>query len=65
MAQIKKIEAARDAVVKKPSTEDAAERMIRDLVRLCGIGVEGATLLVREPSAATSTIGARLEPMPG
>jgi len=48
MAQIKKIEAARDAVVKKPSTQDAAERMICDLVRLCGIGVEGATLLVRE-----------------
>src|SRR5208283_5206349 len=48
IAQIKKIEAARDAVVKKPLTEDATEQMIRDLVQLRGIGVEGATLLARE-----------------
>lgn len=46
--QIKAVEAARDAVVHKPSAQDENERMIRDLVSLCGIGVEGATLLVRE-----------------
>jgi transposase len=46
--QIKAVEAARDAVVKKPSAQDESERMIRGLVQLCGIGVEGATLLVRE-----------------
>ena len=46
--QVKAVEAARDAVVKKPSARDESERMIRGLVSLCGIGVEGATLLVRE-----------------
>jgi transposase len=35
-------------VVKKSSAQDQSERMIRDLVQLCGIGAEGATLLVRE-----------------
>ena len=40
--------AARDAVVKKSSAQDESERMIRDLVQLCGIGAESATLLVRE-----------------
>ncbi len=48
LTQIKAVEAARDAVVKKPSAQHESERMIRDLVQLCGIGVEGATLLVRE-----------------
>lgn len=48
MAQLEKIEAARDAVIKQASTQDQAEQMIRDLVQLRGIGVEGATLLVRE-----------------
>lgn len=48
LKQIKTVEAARDAVVKKSSAQDESERMIRDLVQLSGIGVEGATLLVRE-----------------
>jgi len=48
LKQIKTVEAARDAVVKKSSAQDESERMIRDLVQLCGIGAESATLLVRE-----------------
>lgn len=48
MTQIKAVERARDAVVTKKASEDENERMIRDLVGLSGIGVEGATLLVRE-----------------
>jgi len=48
LKQIKTVEATRDAVVKKSSAQDESERMIRDLVQLCGIGAESATLLVRE-----------------
>ena len=48
LAQIETVEAARDAVIKKPSATDEDERMIRGLVQLRGIGVESATLLVRE-----------------
>jgi transposase len=48
IAQLKTVEAARDTVFKKPLASDAAEQMIRNLVQLRGIGVEGATLLVRE-----------------
>jgi transposase len=48
MAQIKAVERARDAVVTKKAPEDENERMIRDLVGLRGVGVESATLLVRE-----------------
>jgi len=48
LAQIAKIEKARDAVLKKPKAESEPERMIRDLVELCGVGVESATLLARE-----------------
>ena len=48
LKQIKTVEAARDAVVKKSSAQDESERMIRDLVQQCGIGAESATLLVRE-----------------
>lgn len=48
MTQIKAVERARDAVVTKKAPEDENERMIRDLVGLRGIGVESATLLVRE-----------------
>lgn len=51
MTQIKGVEKARDAVVTKEAAEDDSERMIRDLVGLRGIGVEGATLLVREAFA--------------
>jgi transposase len=48
MAQIAAVEAARDAVVEKETPADTSERMIRDLSRVSGIGVETATLLVRE-----------------
>jgi transposase len=48
MAQIAAVEAARDAVVEKETPADTSERMIRDLSRVRGIGVESATLLVRE-----------------
>jgi transposase len=48
MTQLKTIETARDAVVKKDAPANASERMIRDLCGLRGIGVESATLLVRE-----------------
>jgi transposase len=48
MAQIAAVEAARDAVVAKETPADTSERMIRDLSRVRGIGVESATLLVRE-----------------
>jgi len=48
MKQIAQVEAARDAVVKKAQPDDAAERMIRDLSLLCGIGAELATRLTRE-----------------
>lgn len=48
MTQIKAVETARDAVVKKDEPADASERMIRELSGLRGIGVESATLLVRE-----------------
>jgi transposase len=48
MAQLATVEAARDAVVKKETPANSSERMIRDLSRVCGIGVESATLLVRE-----------------
>jgi transposase len=46
--QIKEVEAARDAVLKKPAPADEAERMIRSLVDMRDIGSELATLLVRE-----------------
>jgi transposase len=62
IAQLKKVEAARDAVVKKASAANEAEQMIRDLAQLRGIGVEGATLLVREafcrPFADARSLGA-------
>ncbi len=48
MAQIAAVEAARDAVVEKETPADTSERMIRDLSRVRGIGVESATPLVRE-----------------
>lgn len=48
VTQIKAVETARDAVVKKDAPADASERMIRELCGLRGIGVESATLLVRE-----------------
>lgn len=48
VTQIKAVETARDAVVKKDAPADASERMIRQLCGLRGIGVESATLLVRE-----------------
>lgn len=45
--QIKEIEARRDQVMTKPDP-DREERMIRLLVMIYGLGVETATLLVRE-----------------
>jgi len=48
LRQIKEVEAARDAVLKKPAPADEAERMIRSLVDMRAIGPELATLLVRE-----------------
>lgn len=48
VTQIKAVETARDAVVKKDAPADARERMIRELCGLRGIGVESATPLVRE-----------------
>ncbi len=45
---IEKIEAERDAVLKKPAPADEAERMIRSLTQLQSIGPEFATLLTRE-----------------
>ena len=46
--QIREVEAARDAGLKKPAPADEAERMIRSLVDMRAIGSELATLLVRE-----------------
>src|ERR1700719_3836127 len=48
LRQIKEVEAARDAVLKKPPPADEAERMIRSLVDMRAIGQQLATLLVRE-----------------
>jgi transposase len=48
LRQIKEVEVARDAVLKKPAPADEAERMIRSLVDMRAIGPELATLLVRE-----------------
>nr|WP_244635440.1 IS110 family transposase [Methylosinus sp. C49] len=48
VTQIKAVETARDAVVKKDEPSDASERIIRELSGPRGIGVESATLLVRE-----------------
>lgn len=45
--QLREVEAARDRVV-TAADPDRAERMIRLLVHLVGLGVETATLLVRE-----------------
>jgi transposase len=46
-AQITKLEQERDAVLDKEAP-DRAEKMIRQLVELRGIGVQSATVLVRE-----------------
>ena len=61
MAQIHVLDHQRDAVVEKVAT-DKAEQMIQQLVRLRGIGVQSATLLVREafvrPFANGKALGA-------
>jgi transposase len=46
-AQITELERSRDAVLEK-ETPDRAEKMIQQLVGLRGIGVQSATVLVRE-----------------
>jgi transposase len=48
IVQLGTVEAVRDAVIEKETPANTSERMIRDLSRVCGIGVESATLLVRE-----------------
>jgi len=48
LRQIKEVEVARDAVLKKPAPANEPERMIRSLVNLRSIGSEFATILVRE-----------------
>ena len=54
LRQIKEVEAARDAVLKKPASADEAERMIRSLVDMRAIGSELATLLPRAyPGSST------------
>ena len=61
MAQIYVLDHQRDAVIEKVAT-DKAEQMIQQLVRLRGIGVQSATLLVREafvrPFANGKALGA-------
>ncbi len=48
MTQIKGVEKARDAMVATPAAENDNERIIRDLAGVRGVGIESATLLVRE-----------------
>lgn len=61
MAQISVLDRQRDAVVEKVATNEA-ERMVQQLVLLRGIGVQSATLLVREafvrPFANGKALGA-------
>ncbi len=61
LAQIAALERQRDAVLEEAEPE-GAERMIRQLVRLRGVGVQSATLLVREafvrPFANGKALGA-------
>lgn len=66
MTRIEAVATARDAVVAQPAAHDASERMIRDLAGMRGVGVESATLLVREACARTlRNRRARRAPMPG
>jgi transposase len=61
LAQVAELERERDAVLEGAAAGEA-ERMIRELVRLRGIGVQSATLLVREafvrPFANGKALGA-------
>ena len=61
LTQIAALERQRDAVLDE-AAPDEAERMIQQLVRLSGIGVQSATLLVREafvrPFANGKALGA-------
>ena len=63
--QVKEVEEARDAVLKKPAPADEAEHMIRSLVDMRAIGPEFATLLVREAFSRPLRDGARSAPMQG
>jgi hypothetical protein len=56
LRQIKEVEVARDAVLKKPAPADEAERMIRSLVDMRAIGPL-ATLLVREARGRSPIAG--------
>ncbi len=61
LAQLAALERQRDAVLEGAAPGEA-ERMIRELVRLRGVGVQGATVLVREafvrPFASGKALGA-------
>jgi len=61
---IEQVESARDAVLKKATPADEAERMIRSLTDLRSIGPDFATLLVREvsPRASNTCRECRLTP---
>lgn len=48
LQQLAEIEAIRDAVLERSETTDEAEGMIRNLAGLRGIGIQTATVLVRE-----------------
>ena len=48
MTRIKAVEKTRDALVVKPAAENDIERMIRNLSGVRGVGIESATVLVRE-----------------
>jgi len=58
-AQITELERGRDAVLEKEAP-DRAEKMIQQLVDLRGIGVQSATVLVREAFVREFTNGKRL-----
>jgi transposase len=58
-AQITELERGRDAVLEKEAP-DRAEKMIQQLVDLRGIGVQSATVLVREAFVREFANGKRL-----
>jgi hypothetical protein len=62
LAQIAEIERQRDAVL-ETETPGQSEQVIRDLVRLSGIGVQSATLLVREALPGPSPMPRPWAPM--
>ena len=63
LAQLVELERQRDAVMEDEARR--AERMIQHLARLRGIGMQSATLLVREASCASSRMARPSAPTPG